>query len=142
MDVEANELLISTRRERRWLTVVGLLTGVVVVALGIYLALAVGHVLGPQPGTLMQTSSSPDGKWIVEVYDVSGGAGGHSALLVKARPAGGGVTHEILRLDPLSAYKVQWDPSDLSNWGTLVIEWQSPTSVLIGGIPATVDGQE
>ena len=86
---------------------------------------------------IVQTSESPDGSWVVQVFDISGGAGGHTAYLAEARQAAGGESYEILRLDPLRDYEIQW-----ANDNDMMIQWQSATTVLIGGIPAEMPAED
>jgi hypothetical protein len=130
-------------RQTGWkiLAVVTVLVGVSVVAIMVTFGLTVTSLFSSEldlsDRDIVQTSESPYGRWTVQVYDISGGAGGHSAYLVKARQTAGGDSYEILRLDPLRDYEIQW-----ANDNDMMIQWQSATTVLIGGIPAEMPAED
>jgi len=82
---------------------------------------------------VVQTAISPDGTWTIQVFDTSGGAGGHSSLKVMAKRAGSGHRYEALNRDPLRDFDVTWAGDD-----QLTIQWESNTAVLVGGIRVTL----
>jgi hypothetical protein len=84
---------------------------------------------------LMQTSSSPDGTWVVRVYDVNPGPDGNEIFSVQAEPTAGGTTREILLIDP---GKPEYQSLQWAGNHHLLIRWRSPTSLLVGGIPTSV----
>ena len=84
---------------------------------------------------LMQTSSSPGGRWVVEVYDINPGVPGHETFSVEARLATGGHKRQILLIDP------ERPPYTDLKWASnnhLVIQWQTSTSLTVGGAAVSI----
>jgi hypothetical protein len=81
---------------------------------------------------LVQTSTSPDGKWLIEVYEHDSERPG-TTHHVKARRAGGGDIKFILYIDS-KTQSLQW----ASDGKHFLIEWESPDTVLVGGLRAQV----
>ncbi len=82
---------------------------------------------------VVQTATSSDGTWTLQVLETSGGAGGHGSLKVVAKRAGSGHRYEALNLDPLRDFDVTWAGDD-----QLTIQWESNTAVMVGGIRVTL----
>jgi hypothetical protein len=83
---------------------------------------------------LLQTSTSPDGKWLIDVYEHGPKRSPGTTHAVKARRAGGGDMKFILYIDSETQKGLQW----ASDGKHFLIEWESPDTVLVGGLRAKV----
>jgi hypothetical protein len=82
---------------------------------------------------LMQTSYSPGGDWVVDVWYDNPGAWGSASVAVEARRAGKDSGREILRLYSDDLARAKW-----ANDNDLLIEWHSTTSLSVGGFAAHI----
>ncbi|MCE5190828.1 MAG: DUF5412 domain-containing protein [Actinomycetia bacterium] len=100
----------------------------------VVLAVVAYGVIALRTGTLLQTVTSPDGAWQIDVYIVDGGAMDGGALRVVARPRDGRA-REVAMLTEFQELLFSEDGFDDEWPGQLEIRW-------LGGDRASVGGHE
>jgi hypothetical protein len=122
------------KRRQRWLILLGI--GLPLLFIGLVLALFLLFLNLTRPShDLVQSSLSPDGRSTVEVFYVNPGAMASAWMVVEAKPTAGGKKEKLAELGGEDLGKATW-----GNENQLTVQWESPTSLLVGGYPMEIGG--
>jgi hypothetical protein len=114
------------KRRQRWLLILGI--GLPLLFIGLILGFFL--ILTRPSHDLVQSSLSPDGRWTVEVFYVNPGSIASAWMVVEAKSTAGGKEEKLGELLQDDLTNAIW-----ANREELTIQWETSTSLLVGGYP-------